>query len=498
MSTHAWAQTPVIRGAAHGHPVVDDFLAAAGAHPDRVALVDGEVELSYAHLVAQVLAVAHRLGPCPGVVGVQATHRPATIAGLFGAWVAGGAYCPVDPSFPVARRDTMLAAAGCAALLDPAGPDVTPLAGDPDDADELAYTLFTSGSTGAPKPVLTPRAAIGAVVRSLRPLFGLTADDRVLQFASLNWDTCFEEILPALTTGAALVFDDDAYSGSFPRFLRMVARQRITVLDLPSAYWHELVTYLSDSDIALPPCVRLVIIGGEAVSAARLADWCRLRTGHARLLNTYGATETTLITHAAELAGPLASQRLWRATDRVPIGLPLPHVVEETSVGGELLIGGLAVATGYRDLPQATAARFVTVAGERFFATGDRVERLPDGSLAVAGRIDNEVKIRGVRVDPAEVEAHIAAHPSVGAVAVTAVRVADHAALAAYVVARPTGQGAGLAAPGDGAGLAASIVAYLRDRVPAHLIPSRITVVADLVYTPSGKVDRNRLEEALR
>src|SRR5262249_26023709 len=112
--------------------------------------------------------------------------------------------------------------------------------------DDPAYLLFTSGSTGQPKPVVTPRPAVSATVASLRELFELTPEDRVLQFASLNWDTCFEEILPTLTTGAALVLDAEAHCGSFPRFLRMVERERITVLDLPTAFWHELVLHLAE------------------------------------------------------------------------------------------------------------------------------------------------------------------------------------------------------------------------------------------------------------
>jgi nonribosomal peptide synthetase protein VioO len=309
----------------------------------------------------------------------------------------------------------------------------------------------------------------------------------VLQFASLNWDTCFEEILPTLTSGASLVFHRDAYTGSFPRFLRMIDSERITVLDLPTAYWHELVTYLREEGAPLPGCVRLVVIGGEAVSPARLAEWCTLRTGHARLVNTYGCTETTLITHAVDLHGPRVSGPAW-PTSRVPIGRRLPHVVEHITGEGELLIGGPSLAAGYRGLPQATDARFVTIEGRRYFRTGDRVDRMPDGSLLLDGRIDHEIKIRGIRVDPAEVEAHIAGHPAVSAVAVTGFGVADHTALAAYVVARP---------PAGTAGLAASILDYLRGRVPAHLIPSQVHVVAGLVYTPTGKVDRHRIKEAL-
>lgn len=507
VSAHPAAGTPVLGDAARASGLVAEFLAAADAHPQRVAVVSDGRELSYADLRSEALAVALRLGRRPGVVGVPATHSPGTIAGLFGVWAAGGAYCPVDPAFPAQRRQAMLAAAGCRTLLaaDPeqskdfalsgstgepeplpgrTGPETPP--GSNGEPEDLAYILFTSGSTGEPKPVLTPHRAIGVAIRSLRELLGITSADRVLQFASLSWDTCFEEILPTLTGGACLVLHEDAHSGSFSRFLRMIEEQRITVLNLPTAFWHELVGHLREAGVPLPECVRLVIIGGEAVRPARLADWCALGNAHVRLVNTYGCTETTLVTHAVDLPGPYAPGLTDRG--RVPIGRPLPHVVEHVTDEGELLVGGPSLAVGYRGLPQATRVRFVSVGGRRFFRTGDRVSRLADGLLGYEGRLDGQIKIRGVRVDPAEVEAHIAGHPAVSAVAVTGVRVADHTVLAAYVVARPS------AGPD---GLASSVVDYLRGRVPAHLVPSRIRVVADLAYTPTGKVDRHRLTEAL-
>ncbi|MEU1509032.1 AMP-binding protein [Kitasatospora sp. NPDC005748] len=348
---------------------------------------------------------------------------------------------------------------------------------------EPAYLLFTSGSTGQPKPVLTPRRALAAVLPSLRELFGLTPDDRVLQFASLNWDTCFEEILPTLTAGAALVFDDEAHRGSFPRFLRMVERERITVLDLPTAFWHELVLHLAEEGAPLPDCVRVLVIGGEPASPARLSDWTALDTGRIRLVNTYGCTETTLITHAVDLHGPQAPPAGWDwpGGARAPIGRPLPHVVQLISEQGELLIGGPSVALGYHGLPEATGARFTVVDGVRCFRTGDLVSGSPDGLLTHRGRLDGEVKVRGIRVDPAEVEAHIAGHPGVHAVAVAAATLAGRSALVAYVVAR---------ADATGGTLDADVLAYLRAEVPGHLVPSRITVVPELVRTTSGKVDR--------
>ncbi|MFD9126029.1 AMP-binding protein [Kitasatospora sp. NPDC059571] len=511
-------------------------MGIAGRYPERPAIVHDGHAMGYGRLAELVNGLAARLGPRPGTVAVAATHAPETVVGLLGVLAAGGAYCPVDPAFPIERRQAMLAAAGCRTMVAAApaadagfrlelmelGPHPEPAEGAPGiarpgpvqspdhcgdtrpkslDANGLrandlrptgsagagpedpAYVLFTSGSTGAPKPVVTPRRAVSAAVHSLRDLFALTPEDRVLQFASLNWDTCFEEILPTLTAGATLVFDAEAYSGSFPRFLRMVERRGITVLDLPTAFWHELVLHLAEDRLALPGCVRLLVIGGEAASPARLADWSGLDTGRIRLVNTYGSTETTLVTHAVDLHGPgiPGPGTEWDGSARAPIGRPLPHVVQRISEQGELLIGGAAVALGYLGLPEATAARFSTVDGEPWFRTGDRVSNSPDGVLTHEGRLDNEIKVRGIRVDPAEVEAHIAGHPEVGAVAVAAATLAGRSALVAYVVPRT----APVAATLD-----ADILAYLRTRVPGHLVPSRVTVVPELVLTASGKVDR--------
>ncbi|HCT78505.1 MAG TPA: acyl-CoA synthetase [Micromonosporaceae bacterium] len=451
--------------------LIDVFTQIAKRFPDHPAVAHNGSALSYIEVDAKVQAMAERLGPRPGVVGVRTSRTPTTVIEMFGVWAAGGTYCPIDPTYPEERQRAMRAAAGC-------GKPATSA------SEDHAYILFTSGSTGEPKPVVTPQTAIAATVRSLRDLFGLSAADRVLQFASLNWDTCFEEILPTLTTGATLVFDDEAYTGSFPRFLRMVERQRITLLDLPTAFWHELVLHLAQERAGLPECLRVMVIGGEAVNPARLADWRALDTGGIRLVNTYGCTETTLITHAVDLHGPQAKPGA--ADGKVPIGWALPHVIEHVSNDDELLIGGPAVALGYKGLPEATEARFVAVDGIRYFRTGDRVSRAGDGALVPEGRLDHEVKIRGIRVDPAEVEALIAAHPGVSAVAAMGVPLAGRTALVAYVVVRP----------GDEERVSeGALREYLRTRVPEHLVPSRINVVPQLIYTTSGKIDRAKSRE---
>ncbi len=499
--------------------LLDVFIEGARRNAERPAVVEHGRELSYRQLDRAVHAAALRIGARPGTIAVWTGHTPETVVALLAVLAAGGVYCPIDPAFPPERQAAMVAAAGCAKAIG-ADPDraaalglepieLDPIRPEPEDletrpalapngpnapsapnagADSPAYLLFTSGSTGAPKPVLTPRRAISAAVPALRELFRLTPEDRVLQFASLNWDTCFEEILPTLTAGAALVFDEAAHSGSFPRLLRMVERHRITVLDLPTAFWHELVRHLAEERAALPSSLRLLVIGGEPVSPARLADWHALDTGRIRLLNTYGCTETTLITHAAELTPG-------RAT--APIGRALPHVSELISEEGELLIGGTALALGYLDLTrdpalaEAGATRFTTRPGRpgRWFRTGDLVDRDAEGLLVHRGRLDHQVKVRGIRVDPAEVEAHLAGHPEVGAAAVTGATLAGRAALVAYIVPSCPDTGGGA----DGTALQTlhtRVRAHLRARIPGHLVPSRITVVAELAHTASGKVDR--------
>jgi nonribosomal peptide synthetase protein VioO len=489
--------------------VVGAFFAAARANPHRPAIAGNGCELCYGELERSVLDLARRLGPDCGVVGVLVTRSANTIVALLGTLAAGGSYCPIDPTFPLERQRALLHTGGARLVIATApgqrNPSDLPLVELPGVAaeravpghaladgvvaaaepDRPAYLLFTSGSTGEPKGVLTPRRALDAAVGSLRELFAITPADRVLQFASLNWDTCFEEILPALTGGAALVIDDEAYTGSMPRLLRMVARERVTLLDLPTAFWHELVNYLGEERGALPASVRAVIIGGEAARPARLAEWRTLDTSGIRLVNTYGATETTLVTHALDLHGPLAEPSEPDDTGPVPIGRRLPHVTEHIGEGGELFVGGPALALGYLGLPDVSAARFPLLdlgdGPRRYFRSGDRVSRSASGALVYRGRLDNQLKIRGIRVDLGELEAALARHSGVAAVAVSGVSVADHTALAAYVVPRSSA---------DARTLGAALFAELRARVPAHLVPASIHVVSDFVYTASGKVDR--------
>lgn len=496
--------------------VLDDLSCAAARHPDRTAVIDNGRSLSYAELVGRVRMTADQLGPRCGRVAVAATHSSETVIALLGVMAAGGVYCPVDPAHPAERQRQLMLQAGCETYLRtasdlplpplPAGVRLQAVpregliarAPQPLDAaiaaDTPAYLLFTSGSTGQPKGVLNSYGALTSAVRGLQDVLRIRAIDRVLQFAALNWDTCFEEIFPTLSAGATLVFDDDAHTGSHARFIRMLQARTITVLDLPTAYWHELVHHLRDAGETLPASVHTVVIGGEAASCARIADWCALDTAHIRLLNTYGSTETSLVTHAAELNGPraLPTDVPWAQVTRAPIGHALPHVVEALADDNELWIGGPSLALGYLDRPDLTAERFVMCdLGDglrRYYRTGDRMRRRPDGALVHAGRLDHQFKVRGTLVDPAEVEAEILRHPQVEAAAVIGVRKSERSAAVAYVVPR---RGDDLPT------LASALLRDLRRRLPAHLVPAQVHAVCALVRTANGKVDRAATHRAL-
>lgn len=471
--------------------VVADFAAAARDWPQRTAIVHGGTVIEYRDLAARVCVTAMRYETqragadgSAGRIGALVSHTPDVVEHLLGILQAGATYCPIDVALPTARKQMLASALGLDRLFVAAGSPHEPMDQLPPPLwhpDDPAYVLCTSGSTGAPKPVVVSRGALTATVRALRLLFALTPEDRVLQFASLGWDTCLEEILPALTAGAALVFDDAAHSGSFPRFVRMLEEREITVLDVPTAFWHELVFFLHEEQAALPGCVRLVVIGGERVDPTRLRQWRALELGHITLLNTYGCTETTMITHSVQLSGPGTEPDVAAHGAEAPLGRPLPHVRDHVTDEGELLVSGPSLATGYLGLPEHTATGFPVAdhgfGPTRWFRTGDLVTRVEHGLLFPLGRTDEQVKVLGVRVHPAEVEAQLNTHPAVAGAVVAGERRLGRTVLTAYVVSA-------------GATTAGELKRYLGERLPGQFVPSRVEFVAALAYTPSGKIDR--------
>ncbi|MBB5933363.1 thioester reductase domain-containing protein [Streptomyces zagrosensis] len=360
--------------------------------------------------------------------------------------------------------------------------------------DDLAYVIYTSGSTGAPKGVEISHGALAHFVTGATERYELGAQDRVLQFAPLHFDASVEEIFLTLCAGATLVVRTDEMTESVPTLTGACERLRISVLDLPTAYWHEMAYALSTGAATLPAAVRTVIIGGEAAVPERVDRWRRAVGTSVRLFNTYGPTEATVVATVADLHAPEL------APGDVPIGRPLPGtraVLVPVADGpgtdaggpgtvGELHLVGDALARGYRGAHTADAARFAPLAAldgaPRAYRTGDLVRLAGDGLLRFIGRVDGEFKISGHRVHPTEVETALLRHPGIREAAVVGQILPDGTRrLVAHLVADGT------------APEATAVREGLRAVLPAAMIPSALTFHERLPLTSSGKIDRNAL-----
>ncbi|MFD1540514.1 non-ribosomal peptide synthetase [Nonomuraea guangzhouensis] len=453
---------------------VPEMIAeAVAAHPGATAVICGSESVTYGELAERVSRLAAELdgrGAGPGdIVGLHLGRSIDAVVAMLAIWRTGAAYLPLDPAYPAARRQHMITASGARLIVsDSLTTADSPRTGDPG----LAYVIYTSGSTGIPKGVAVEHAGLAARVRWMRHEYGLRPGDRVVQLASLSFDTHAEELYPALTTGATVVLVPDG-GATLPDLL--AERPDITVLDLPTAYFHHLVDLIDE--IAWPPALRLVVIGGEQVHAASLTRWRRRFGDRVRLVNTYGPTETTIVATAADLTGdpdphPPIGRPIHATTVRVldPYGAPTPP-----GAPGELYIGGPGVARGYLGQQELTARRFVRLPdGGRYFRTGDRVRLRPDGLLEFLGRLDEQVKVRGFRIEPGEVEHCLLTHPDVRQAAV----VARDGELVAYVV-----------------GEAAELAEHVAGRLPPYLVPTHWVVLDALPLTANGKLDRSALPE---
>ncbi|HLL69421.1 MAG TPA: amino acid adenylation domain-containing protein [Micromonosporaceae bacterium] len=470
-------------------PVTDLIRGHAATTPDQPAVISADGDLNYGELHRAARGLAGRLvaagaGPDRPVVVALPRGSQAVVA-ILGVLYAGAAYLPVDPDGPDARTALILAdaapelvvtSARYASLaagrtrIDPADaapadlPDCTP--------DQAAYIIYTSGSTGRPNGVVVEHGALAHFVAGATARYAITAADRVLQFAPLHFDASVEELFLTLCAGATLVLRTDDMM-DLGALAAGCAAHRVTVLDLPTAYWHELAYALAAGTVTLPSELHTVIIGGEAALPARVAQWRAAAPG-VRLLNTYGPTEATVVATVADLH---------RAADgTVPIGAPLPGV-RAAVVGGELYLAGGGLARGYLNRPERTAQRFVLLDGVRAYRTGDRAHRRADGQLGFTGRVDDEVKISGHRVDPVEIESVLLGHPTVRDAAVVAVTGPAGTRLVAHVVPAD--------APVDPAALRAHCAAAL----PGPLIPGTILPIDAVPRTGTGKVDRAALRD---
>ncbi|MCC5578787.1 amino acid adenylation domain-containing protein [Microtetraspora sp. AC03309] len=484
------------------------IAAAAARHPDAVAVRCGTREVTYAELIGRadrLAGVLRARGVGRGdVVAVCLDRGIDAVVALLTVLRAGAAYLPLDPDQPSARLARLCADSEAVAVIaaaadgtgagrlppglpvvDPASASVVPgsvaadcvsAAEEEIPARDAAYLIFTSGSTGSPKGVVVEHAALTARVRWMAREYGLGPGDQVVQFASLGFDAHVEEVYPALASGATLVLLPDG-GATLPDLLSSPAGRDVTVLDLPTAYWHHLVDLVDG--VVWPPALRLVILGGEQVEEVAVARW-RQRFPEVRLVNTYGPTEATVIATAAELSTtgegrppigePIGETTVWLLGED---GRPVPP-----GAVGELYIGGAGVARGYAGRPGLTAERFVpdpfTPGGGRLYRTGDRARLRGDARYEFLGRVDDQMKIRGFRIEPGEVEARLLAHPGVGQVAV----VARGDLLVAYLVGGPPVE---------------ELRRHAAESLPPHMVPGAWVRLDRLPLTANGKIDHAAL-----
>jgi surfactin family lipopeptide synthetase A len=497
--------------------------AQAARTPGAVAVEHGDQRLTYRELEQRANQLAHflqRRGVGPeSRVGICLRRSLELPVALLAVLKAGGACVPLDPAYPRERLAYMLEDSQTALVLTQPGLlaevtdfDAEVIALDPGwnsffaesrertlsevKPDNLAYVIYTSGSTGKPRGVqLSHRGLVNHNTAAVN-LFGITPADRMAQFASISFDIAIEEIFPTWIAGAALVIREEDASLAVGDFLRWVSERGVTALDLPTAYWHELVGELSESTLQLPEALRIVIVGGEKASSAALAAWHKLAGSRVRWVNTYGPTETSVIVTSFEPEN-------WENIPPIlPIGRPIAntkiHILDEhlqplpVGIPGDLFVAGPGLARGYLNRPEITAEKFIrdpfsSEQEARMYKTGDRARYLADGKLEFAGRTDDQVKIRGYRVELKEIESVLGSYLGVREVVVVAREQAREKEpgdkhLVAYVV--PSR---------DQAPTGGELRSYLKQKLPHYMVPSAFVLLEVMPKTPNGKVDRRAM-----
>lgn len=496
------------------------LAAQAAAQPERIALIHDDSSWNYATLQQRVELISRHLLaldlPAEARIGLCLPRGLDIVAAVFGTLNAGLTFVPLDPQFPserlahmiddadirlvlVAPETTAIMAPYQRPCLDVTGLDAeaATLAGVPSSRavhrEQLAYVIYTSGSTGKPKGVAITHRSLAGYTEVARNYYGVEADDRVLQFSTFNFDGFVDQLFPPLMCGATLVVRGPALWDS-REFHARLYRHRITVAAcLTTAYWFQLAEDFARQPYAAYGELRLVSVGGEAMPSAGVDAWRKAGLAPVRLLNIYGPTEITVVSSIQDCSALLARGPL---PLQLPIGAPLRgrayYLLDRDDnlalpgVPGELCIGGELLARGYHDVPGLTAERFCPdpygPPGSRMYRTGDLARRLEDGTYEYLGRIDQQVKLRGFRVELSEIESHLRSHPQVRqALALVREDRPGDRRLVAYLVFHDQPVEAG------------ELRQHLAAHLPDYMLPSAFVSLAQMPMTPGGKLNRAAL-----
>ena len=488
-------------------PFVERFARQAAATPDRVAVRCEGATLDYASLDSQANRLAWRLrGAGVGrgtVVGLLLDRTPALIVALIAVGKAGGIFCPLDPSYPASRLAFMAEDSGMALLLSDTGRPawlaesstvevLDPTAaggavaqeGPPSDgpvADDIAYLLYTSGSSGRPNGVEVPQAALSNFLGAMLIEPGLSPEDVLAAVTTVSFDIAMLEMFLPLLVGACVMLVPREIASDGVSLGQLLERSGASLMQATPATWR-----LLEEAGWRPPAGFRALSGGEAMPPDLAA---MLRGKGVELWNLYGPTETTIWSTAGRIGSedhidvgrPIANTQIYlldRVLDPVPVG-----------VEGDIWIGGAGVARGYLNRPELTAERFIrdpfrSEPGARLYRTGDRGRWTPEGRLVHLGRSDEQVKLRGFRVEPGEVEAVLATHPDVRRAVVARQQVGDDARLVAYLVYEP-----------GTAPVTSDLRRHVRRHLPEPMVPAFFVAIDAIPLTPNGKVDRRALPD---